>query len=92
MAIKKLIPDKLRLTKIPDDEIVNGYYFNKIIEGYNNRVDNLNEYYKLYCNTLHELEDFKIENKIMTRFIKEHGLWETLLNDDEFVKHLREDG
>ena len=91
MVIKKLIPDKLRLTKIPDDEMVNGYYFNKIIEGYNNRVDNVNEFHRLYNETLSELEEFKKEHKIMKRILHENGLWETLLNDDEFVKHLRED-
>lgn len=91
MAIEKLIPDELKLTKIPDDETVNGCYLNKIIEGYNNRVNNLNEYHKLYHETLSELEEFKKEHKIMKRILDENGLWETFLNDDEFLKYLRED-
>lgn len=31
------------------------------------------------------------EHSIMIRIIKENGLWETLLNDDEFLEHLRSD-
>lgn len=32
-----------------------------------------------------------VENKIMQKILKENGLWETLLNDDEFIKYLREE-
>lgn len=31
------------------------------------------------------------EHAIMKRIIVENGLWNTLLNDEEFVKYLRED-
>lgn len=31
------------------------------------------------------------EHTIMKNFIAKHGLWETFLNDDEFLKYLRED-
>ena len=31
------------------------------------------------------------EHSIMKRIIVENGLWETLLNDDEFNKYLREE-
>lgn len=91
MVIEKLIPDALKLTEIPLDEIVNGFYFNKIIEGYNNRVDNVNEYHRLYHETLNKLEEYKREHRIMKRILHENGLWETFLNDDEFLKYLKED-
>lgn len=38
-----------------------------------------------------ELYNMLQEHKIMKRFIVRHGLWETFLNDDEFLKYLRED-
>lgn len=38
-----------------------------------------------------EIYDFKTENKIMKRIIKENKLWETLLNDNEFIKYLYEE-
>lgn len=40
---------------------------------------------------LNSLEEFKTEHKIMKRILVENGLWETLLNDDEFIEHLDED-
>ncbi len=38
-----------------------------------------------------DLHDFKIEHDIMKRILCQHGLWETLLNDKEFIKYLKED-
>lgn len=38
-----------------------------------------------------DLADFKTEHKIMKRILIEHGLWEELLDDDEFLAFLRED-
>ena len=38
-----------------------------------------------------ELHDIYVEHKIMKRILIEHGLWEELLNDDEFLEFLRED-
>lgn len=37
---------------------------------------------------LNSLEEFKKEHKIMKRILVENNLWETLLNDDEFIEHL----
>lgn len=37
-----------------------------------------------------EIEELKKEHKIMKRIIIDNGLWETLLNDDEFVNYLEE--
>ena len=39
---------------------------------------------------LNNLEELKTEHKIMKRILVEHNLWETLLNDDEFIEHLEE--
>lgn len=39
----------------------------------------------------HNDNDIKIEHQIMKRFIKENGLWDKFLNDDEFNKYLREE-
>lgn len=36
------------------------------------------------------VENLKKEHAIMRRIIKDNGLWETLLNDDEFVAYLHE--
>lgn len=36
-------------------------------------------------------EEFKTEYNIMKRIIKDNGLLEILLNDDEFIKHLNTD-
>lgn len=38
-----------------------------------------------------ELYDFKSEHDIMKKMLIDHGLWEELLNNDEFLKYLRED-
>ena len=38
-----------------------------------------------------EIENLKTENKIMKRIIVENGLWETLLNDDEFIEYLNKE-
>lgn len=35
------------------------------------------------------LQEFKAEHKIMKQILIENGLWETLLNDERFLKHLR---
>lgn len=35
--------------------------------------------------------NLKTENKIMERIIKQNGLWEDFLNDDEFIKYLEEE-
>lgn len=37
---------------------------------------------------LSDLEDMKTEHKIMKRILVENGLWETLLNDSEFIEYL----
>ena len=37
---------------------------------------------------LDRLEEFKIEHKIMKRILVKNNLWETLLNDDEFIEYL----
>ena len=37
---------------------------------------------------LNIFNDFKTESKIMKKLIVKNGLWETLLNDDEFIKYL----
>lgn len=53
------------------------------------QVDN-NTKSKLF-DYLNNLEELKTEHKIMKRILIENGLWETLLNDDEFIEHLEED-
>ena len=40
---------------------------------------------------LNNLEEFKKEHKIMKRILVKNGLWEKLLNDDEFIEYLEED-
>ena len=40
-------------------------------------------------NIINELEEFKEEHKIMKQILIENNLWETLLNDDRFLEHLR---
>lgn len=37
-----------------------------------------------------EIRELKKEHGIMKRIIVDNGLWETLLNDDEFVNYLEE--
>ena len=37
------------------------------------------------------LKEFKKEHDIMKKILIEQGLWETLLNDDRFLEHLREE-
>ena len=37
------------------------------------------------------LKEFKKEHDIMKKILIEKGLWETLLNDDRFLEHLREE-
>ena len=99
MAINKLIPDDLKLEGITEEgaKHIAGSpnaicdYINHLVEAYNDRVDDVNEYYGLYNKKVVELEEFRKEHKIMARIIHDHGLWETFLNDDEFLEHLRDD-
>lgn len=39
---------------------------------------------------LDKLEEFKTEHKIMKRILVENNLWETLLNDDEFMEYMED--
>lgn len=39
---------------------------------------------------LDKLEEFKTEHKIMKRILVENNLWETLLNDDEFIEYIED--
>lgn len=56
MAINKLIPDDLKLEGITEEgaKHIAGSpkaicdYINHLVEAYNDRVDDVNEYYKLY--------------------------------------------
>ena len=94
----KLIPDDFKLKCIAEEEarhiagnleaIID--YINRLVTAYNDRVDDINEYYSLYNIKVIEFEELKKEHKIMARVIHDHGLWETFLNDDEFLEHLRE--
>ncbi len=46
---------------------------------------------RAYDRLLKQKLELQKEHSIMVRIIKENGLWETLLNDDEFLEHLRGD-
>lgn len=39
---------------------------------------------------LDKLEEFKTEHKIMKRILVENNLWETLLNDNEFIEYMED--
>lgn len=99
MAVNKLIPDDLKLEGITEEgaKHIAGSpeaicdYINHLVEAYNNRVDDANEYYRLFVEKELELVEFKVEHKIMARIIHDHGLWETFLNDNEFLEYLRDD-
>lgn len=101
MVTKKLIPDEFKLDGITEEgaKRITGSpkakaicdYINHLVEAYNDRIDDVNEYYGLYNKKVAELEEFRKEHKIMARIIHDHGLWETFLNDDEFLEHLRDD-
>ena len=98
MAVEKLIPDDLKLEGIDIEGVkyivgnLNAIcdYINHLVEAYNDRVDDVNEYYGLYNAKVVELEEFRKEHKIMARIIHDHGLWTTFINDDEFLEYLRE--
>lgn len=99
MAVNKLIPDDLKLEGISKeaaiclaaspDAIMD--YINHLVEAYNERVDDVNEYYKLWCKNECELVDYKVEHGIMARIINDNGLWDTMRNDDEFLDYLCRD-
>ena len=44
-----------------------------------------------YNQLTNQLKEFKEEHKIMKQILIENGLWERLLNDDRFLKYLRDD-
>lgn len=46
---------------------------------------------KTILSYIEQLEEFKKEHLIMKQILIEHGLYETLLNDDRFIKYLKED-
>ena len=49
------------------------------------------KYEEEHNTTFKEWQDIIEEHKIMKQLIIENGLWERLLNDDRFLKHLRSD-
>lgn len=53
--------------------------------------EELEEAYKTINQLTNQLKEFKEEHKIMKQIIIENGLWERLLNDDRFLKYLRND-
>ena len=53
--------------------------------------EELEEAYKTINQLTNKLKEFKEEHKIMKQIIIENGLWERLLNDDRFLKYLRND-
>ena len=99
MAVNKLIPDEFKLEGISEEGIrritenpeLIADYINHLVEAYNDRIDDVNEYYGLYNAKVRELVELRKEHKIMARIIHDHGLWETFLNDDEFLEYLRGD-
>ena len=62
-------------------------------EGFDMKVDI--GFMKKECEALENLltryKEIKTEHKIMKRILVEHNLWETLLNDGEFIKYLKEE-
>ena len=99
MVTKKLIPDEFKLECISEEGVKRitenpeaiRDYINHLVEAYNDRIDDVNEYHGLYNEKVVRLEEFMKEHKIMARIIHDHGLWETFLNDDEFLEYLRDD-
>lgn len=99
MAVNKLIPDEFKLEGISEEGIrritenpeLIADYINHLVEAYNDRIDDVNEYYGLYNAKVRELVELRKEHKIMARIIHDHGLWETFLNDDEFLEYLQGD-
>ena len=53
--------------------------------------EELEEAYKTINKLTNQLKEFKEEHKIMKQILIENGLWERLLNDDRFLKYLRDD-
>jgi len=49
------------------------------------------KYEEEHNTTFKEWKDIIEEHNIMKQLIIENGLWERLLNDDRFLKHLRSD-
>lgn len=55
-------------------------------------IKQYDDLYRDLKNTLtNQLKEFKEEHKIMKQILIENGLWERLLNDDRFLKYLRDD-
>lgn len=50
-----------------------------------------NKYEEEHNTKFKEWQDIIEEHKIMKQLIIENDLWERLLNDDRFLKHLRSD-
>lgn len=53
-----------------------------IASKYNSLVDDIQS-------KIEQLNDFKQEHFVMKQILIENGLWETLLNDDRFIEHLK---
>lgn len=51
----------------------------------------MEENIKIVEQVIKDYKEKSIEHKIMKRILIEHNLWETLLNDDEFIKYLEEE-
>lgn len=49
------------------------------------------KYEEEHSSLFKEWQDIIEEHQIMKQIIIENGLWERLLNDDRFLKHLRSD-
>ena len=70
------------ISKIVDEVFQDRVEAHKHLVTANKEIERLN-------NIIKKLEEFKEEHKIMKQILIENNLWETLLNDDRFLEHLR---
>ena len=94
--IKALFPDgveAITITKNDYDRLCGELtYQNIVLQQENEKLKELcDKYEEEHNTTFKEWQDIIEEHKIMKQLIIENGLWERLLNDDRFLKHLRSD-
>lgn len=87
----KMILDGWSKERLAEEWVREHIKYNELKQENEELKELCNKYEEEHNTTFKEWLDIIEEHNIMKQLIIENGLWERLLNDDRFLKHLRSD-